>query len=35
MNFDLFQIDSFTSDIFRGNPACIVPLKRWLPDEIS
>ncbi|MGN7988754.1 PhzF family phenazine biosynthesis protein [Pedobacter sp. 22226] len=34
MKLDLFQIDSFTDEIFRGNPACVVPLKEWLPDEI-
>ncbi|WP_233266164.1 hypothetical protein [Myroides fluvii] len=23
-----------TYEIFHGNPACVVPLKEWLPDEI-
>lgn len=33
MMIELFQIDSFTEEIFHGNPACVVPLKSWLPDE--
>ncbi|OJY99963.1 MULTISPECIES: PhzF family phenazine biosynthesis protein [Sphingobacterium] len=33
MKLELYQIDSFTEEIFRGNPACVVPLKEWLPDE--
>jgi PhzF family phenazine biosynthesis protein len=31
--FDIYQIDAFTHTIFGGNPACVVPLKSWLPDE--
>lgn len=34
MKLDLFQIDAFTTELFRGNPACVVPLASWLPDEI-
>lgn len=34
MKLDLYQIDAFTDEIFRGNPACVVPLQEWLPDEI-
>ena len=34
MKLKLYQIDTFTNKIFGGNPACVVPLKRWLPDEI-
>lgn len=34
MKLELYQIDSFTEDIFHGNPACVVPLKNWLPDEL-
>ena len=30
---DLYQVDAFTNSIFEGNPACIVPLPSWLPDE--
>ena len=31
---DVYQIDAFTNTIFEGNPACVVPLPSWLPDEI-
>ncbi len=34
MKLELYQIDAFTESIFHGNPACVVPLKNWLPDEI-
>ena len=31
---DVYQIDAFTNTIFEGNPACVVTLPSWLPDEI-
>ncbi|MEP7323604.1 MAG: PhzF family phenazine biosynthesis protein [Saprospiraceae bacterium] len=34
MKLDLYQVDAFTDQLFRGNPACVVPLQEWLPDEI-
>ena len=34
MKYSLYQIDAFTNRIFGGNPACIVPLQKWLPDAI-
>ncbi len=34
MKLELYQIDAFTNEIFGGNPACVVPLKNWLPDDI-
>ncbi|MBL1221181.1 PhzF family phenazine biosynthesis protein [Chryseobacterium sp. L7] len=34
MKLELYQIDAFTDELFKGNPACVVPLKNWLPDEI-
>jgi len=34
MKFDCYQIDAFTDKIFGGNPACVVPLKEWLPDDV-
>jgi PhzF family phenazine biosynthesis protein len=30
----IYQIDAFTSELFRGNPACVMPLESWLPDEL-
>jgi len=34
MKLDLYQIDTFTDKIFGGNPACVVPLKKWLDDDL-
>lgn len=34
MKLALYQIDAFTDTLFGGNPACVVPLDYWLPDEI-
>ena len=31
---DVYQIDAFTNTVFGGNPACVIPLNSWLPDEI-
>ena len=33
MKLQFYQIDAFTHKIFQGNPACVVPLEQWLPDE--
>jgi len=29
----IFQVDAFTSELFKGNPAAVCPLEKWLPDE--
>jgi len=29
----IFQIDAFSTRAFAGNPAAVVPLRDWLPDE--
>lgn len=33
MLLPIFQIDAFTSERFKGNPAAVVPLAQWLSDE--
>lgn len=33
MKLDIFQVDAFTAKPFGGNPAAVVPLDAWLPDE--
>jgi predicted PhzF superfamily epimerase YddE/YHI9 len=33
MKLDIYQVDAFTSEAFHGNPAAVVPLTQWLPDE--
>ena len=32
MHLTLFQVDAFTDEVFRGNPAAVMPLADWLPD---
>ena len=34
MELEIYQIDAFTSEVFRGNPACVVPLSEWLDDNL-
>ena len=34
MKLNLYQINAFTDEAFRGNPACVVPLANWLTDDI-
>ena len=29
-----FQVDAFASRPFEGNPAAVMPLSEWLPDEV-
>jgi predicted PhzF superfamily epimerase YddE/YHI9 len=32
MRLPLYQVDAFTDQVFRGNPAAVCPLETWLPD---
>jgi PhzF family phenazine biosynthesis protein len=34
VNFPIYQIDAFTNRLFSGNPAAVVILKEWLPDDV-
>lgn len=34
MKLQLFQVDAFASKTFEGNPAAVVPLDKWLSDEV-
>lgn len=34
MQLHLYQINAFTDRLFSGNPACVVPLSEWLPDDL-
>jgi len=34
MELSIYQVDAFTSEIFGGNPAAVVPLDEWPPDEV-
>lgn len=34
MTMPLYQVDAFADRVFEGNPAAVVPLAEWLPDEV-
>lgn len=34
MNIPIYQIDAFTDEPFKGNPAAVCPLQEWLPDDL-
>ncbi|RKP46013.1 PhzF family phenazine biosynthesis protein [Trinickia fusca] len=34
MKLPIYQIDAFTSDVFKGNYAAVVPLEAWLPVSL-
>lgn len=34
MKIPMYQIDAFTSEVFRGNPAAVCVLKEWLDDKV-
>lgn len=33
-DMDIYQVDAFTKDVFSGNPAAVVPLKKWIDDSL-
>ena len=33
MELAIYQVDAFASATFKGNPAAVMPLAQWLPDE--
>ncbi len=34
MKYPIYQVDAFTDRAFAGNPAGVMPLKSWLPDQV-
>ena len=34
MKLPIYQIDHFTSRLFGGSPAAVVPLDKWLADQV-
>lgn len=34
MQLNLYQVDAFATSLFKGNPAAVVPLERWLDDAL-
>jgi PhzF family phenazine biosynthesis protein len=33
MKLPIYQADAFTSELFGGNPAAVIPLEEWLSDD--
>jgi PhzF family phenazine biosynthesis protein len=34
MKLPFYQLDAFATDTFSGNPAAVMPLETWLPDDV-
>jgi PhzF family phenazine biosynthesis protein len=34
MRISFTQVDAFATEAFAGNPAAVMPLSQWLPDEV-
>ncbi|MBN1440973.1 MAG: PhzF family phenazine biosynthesis protein [Anaerolineales bacterium] len=34
MRLRMYRVDAFTDTVFAGNPAAVVPLRRWLDDAL-
>ena len=34
MQLEIFQVDAFSAEPFGGNPAAVIPLEAWLPDDV-
>ncbi len=34
MKLDIYQVDAFTKEVFKGNPAAICPLNEWIDAEL-
>ena len=34
MKLKQYQIDAFTGKVFKGNPAAVCPLDKWLDDGV-
>ena len=35
MKISVFQLDSFSSRVFSGNPAAVCPLEEWIDDDLQ
>jgi PhzF family phenazine biosynthesis protein len=34
MKLTLYQVDAFSNKLFSGNPAAVIPLEKWIDDEL-
>lgn len=31
---DIYQVDAFNNQLFKGNPAAVIPLEKWISEEL-
>ena len=34
MTYKIYQVDAFTDKLFGGNPAAVVPLEKWISEDL-
>lgn len=34
MKLSIYQVDAFAEDVFKGNPAAVIPLEGWIDDSL-
>ena len=34
MKIPIYQVDAFTGELFKGNPAAVCPLEQWIEDDL-
>lgn len=34
MELTIYQVDAFAEEVFKGNPAAVIPLEHWLEDDM-
>ena len=34
MKLEIYQVDAFAKEVFKGNPAAVCPLESWLDAEL-
>ena len=34
MTLPIYQLDAFADKLFSGNPAAIIPLDKWISDDL-
>ena len=32
MKLTIYQVDAFAEEVFKGNPAAVIPLEDWLEE---
>ena len=34
MKLSMYQVDAFANKLFTGNPAAVIPLKKWIDERL-